>query len=137
MATDSILCLSERVSYHCLLILYSIPMHKRVVAGSVHVSVRDLEAAHALLCDSSGNVSQRYGPVLLVDMLNLLLHSVISAYFFFSMLVIRPKLVPNSAPYVVLQFFWLLAHLGRMLLLVTYCSKAKSEVRHAKTGGGQ
>ncbi|XP_034232272.1 gustatory receptor for sugar taste 43a-like [Thrips palmi] len=97
--------------------------------SSMPLPLWHLEQAHVLLCESSANVSQRYGPVLLLDMLNLMLHTVISAYFFSSVLMLSPRQLSNSEPYVVLQFFWLLAHVSRMLLLVTYCSKAKDEAK--------
>lgn len=101
------------------------------VPGRVPMSgtlMRDLKTAHALLCDSAVDVSRRFGFVLLVDMLNLLLHVVITAYFFISVLLLSSKELSKSKHFAVVQFLYMFADLSRMLLLVIYCSKAKNEV---------
>ncbi|XP_026272762.2 gustatory receptor for sugar taste 43a-like [Frankliniella occidentalis] len=97
------------------------------------VPIHQLEDAHALLCSSALNLTRRYGPVLLIDVLNLLLHFVTTAYFFFSMIVVDAKLHQNVAHritmyvYVTLQGLWMLAHVSRLVLLVQPCSNVKEE----------
>ncbi|XP_034256155.1 gustatory receptor for sugar taste 43a-like [Thrips palmi] len=89
------------------------------------VQIQHLDDAHALLCESSLSLTDRFGAVLLVDVLNLLLHFVATAYFFFTGLLLKTS--PLSGSYVAMQAFWLAAHLSRLLLLVWSCSKAKQE----------
>ncbi|KAK3917231.1 Gustatory receptor for sugar taste 43a [Frankliniella fusca] len=97
------------------------------------VPVHQLEDAHALLCSSALNVVSRYGPVLLIDVLNLLMHFVTTSYFFLSVLVLDVKLQwYHFESYVTLQSLWMLAHLSRLVLLVLPCSCVKEEAN--KTG---
>lgn len=62
-------------------------------------------------------------------MLNLLLHFVVTAYFFFSVLVLETTDHSSLSyvSYVTMQAFWLAAHLSRIVMLVWPCSKAKHE----------
>lgn len=73
-------------------------------------------------------MSRRFGLGLLVDTVNLLLHFVITAYFFFSMIE-DARGAQHKSFHVVLQLLWLGLHFSRIMLIVSPCSKAKAEVR--------
>lgn len=94
------------------------------------LSTQRLNMAHHLLCESAVSVAKRYGLSLLVDMLCLLLHLVITAYFFFKHLLMLPPINQTvSNYYILIQAIWLFVHLGRMLMIVLPCSRASAEVR--------
>ncbi|XP_034247033.1 putative gustatory receptor 28b isoform X2 [Thrips palmi] len=93
-------------------------------ADTLHTQLKRLSDAHSLLCESTHKLTHRFGPVLLVDTLNLLLHLVLKSNYFFSALASSAQTF-----FIPMQACWLLAHLGRVLLLVWPCSKAKQEAQ--------
>ncbi|KAE8748078.1 Gustatory receptor 50, partial [Frankliniella occidentalis] len=104
------------------------------------IPIHHLQDAYALLCSSVHNVTRRYGPVLVIDVLNLLLHFVTTSYFFLSVLMYDARLQKQMEQqhqhrrevYVTMQGLWIFAHLSRLGLLVHPCSKVKEEAN--KTG---
>ncbi|KAK3924407.1 Gustatory receptor for sugar taste 43a [Frankliniella fusca] len=102
-------------------------------AGAVTqpVPIQRLNMAHHMLCESTFAIARRYGLSLLADMLCLLLHLVITAYFLLKHLISEPTVV--SSQYIMMQAVWLAAHLGRMLFIVLPCSRASAEAGRTGT----
>lgn len=94
--------------------------------GGQPLSIQRLNMAHHLLCESSASVAKRYGLCLLGDMLCILLHLVITAYFFLKHLM--AVLPTASGQYILMQSVWLGVHLVRLFLIVMPCSRASTEV---------
>ncbi|KAJ1532316.1 hypothetical protein ONE63_000923 [Megalurothrips usitatus] len=98
------------------------------------LSIQRLNMAHHLLCDATLSVGRRYGLSLLADMLCLLLHLVITAYFFLKYLLLAKadSQADTQPAYTLMQAAWLAVHLGRMFILVLPCSRASAEA--SRTG---
>ncbi|XP_052130981.1 gustatory receptor for sugar taste 43a-like isoform X2 [Frankliniella occidentalis] len=100
-------------------------------AAGALVPIQRLNMAHHMLCELTFTIARRYGLSLLADMLCLLLHLVITAYFLLKHLISETVLV--SGQYIVMQAVWLAAHLGRMLFIVLPCSRASAEAGRTGT----
>ena len=91
--------------------------------------VQRLVQAHALLCRCAVLVTRRYGVVLPLDVLNVMLHLVILAYYVLTALLLDVRHQTDRLFFFVVSLL-LGCLLGRLLQLVRACAASKEEVSY-------
>ncbi|XP_058800704.1 gustatory receptor for sugar taste 43a-like [Phymastichus coffea] len=94
--------------------------------GGASEAIDQLTTLHGTLCDSVVHVNEAYGAAILAGTISCLIHLIITPYFLYNEIY-----SPNSSSWyvLILQVFWILFHVYRLLLFVQPCYMVSVKAR--------